>query len=157
MLFTWLNPALRRAAGSSIAVELLMITSYFAVGVTFFTLVEIKTCESAACRDRCDRLSTLSTIRPPGRCEEHWTVVDAIYFITVSVSTVGYGDFAPSTPGTMAFTWVGSHPTLAAPRSHAVPLYRALAVPCCASQPVPSPPCDLPPPRRRTAVTQRLI
>ena len=40
--------------------------------------------------------------------KRHWTVVDALYFCTVSMSTVGYGDLSPSTPGTKAFTllWI---------------------------------------------------
>jgi hypothetical protein len=35
---------------------------------------------------------------------EDWTVIDSIYFVTVSVSTVGYGDFAPTTDHGMLFT-----------------------------------------------------
>ena len=40
---------------------------------------------------------------PPASLEdcreaEPWTLIDALYFCTVSMSTVGYGDFAPSSP-----------------------------------------------------------
>jgi len=35
---------------------------------------------------------------------EHWSVTDCIYFITVSISTVGYGHFVPSTDNSRVFT-----------------------------------------------------
>ena len=40
--------------------------------------------------------------------KRHWTIVDALYFCTVSMSTVGYGDLTPSNPGTKTFTlaWI---------------------------------------------------
>lgn len=34
---------------------------------------------------------------------ENWTVIDAIYFTTVLLTTVGYGDIAPTTPGGKLF------------------------------------------------------
>jgi len=39
---------------------------------------------------------------------EGWTVLEAVYFCMVTMSTVGYGDFSPSTDGTKVFTtfWV---------------------------------------------------
>lgn len=33
-----------------------------------------------------------------------WSVLDAVYFAHVTMSTVGYGDLSPSTPGSQAFT-----------------------------------------------------
>ena len=36
--------------------------------------------------------------------EEGWTLVDAFYFTVVTMSTVGYGDYSPSSPGTKALT-----------------------------------------------------
>jgi len=36
---------------------------------------------------------------------EGWSIVDAIYFSVMTMSTVGYGDFAPSTPYTRSFIW----------------------------------------------------
>ena len=35
-------------------------------------------------------------------------IIDSLYFCTVTMSTVGYGDLTPSTPGTKAFTalWI---------------------------------------------------
>ena len=35
---------------------------------------------------------------------EGWTFLDAVRFMCVSISTTGYGDFVPSTPGTRIFT-----------------------------------------------------
>jgi voltage-gated potassium channel len=36
--------------------------------------------------------------------EEKWDILDAIFFITVSVSTVGYGDLHPTTDNSRLFT-----------------------------------------------------
>lgn len=35
---------------------------------------------------------------------ENWNVTDCIYFLTVTISTVGYGDFSPTTDGSRMFT-----------------------------------------------------
>jgi Ion channel len=35
---------------------------------------------------------------------EDWTVVQALYFSVVTLTTVGFGDFAPTTAGTQIFT-----------------------------------------------------
>jgi voltage-gated potassium channel len=35
---------------------------------------------------------------------EDWTIIQALYFSVVTLTTVGYGDFTPSTPGTQIFT-----------------------------------------------------
>ena len=35
---------------------------------------------------------------------EDWTIIEAFYFSIVTLTTVGYGDFAPTTPGTQIFT-----------------------------------------------------
>lgn len=36
--------------------------------------------------------------------EEDWSLADCIYFITVSITTVGYGDFAPTKDNSKVFT-----------------------------------------------------
>jgi voltage-gated potassium channel len=37
---------------------------------------------------------------------EDWTIIEALYFSVVTLTTVGYGDFSPTTPGTQIFTIV---------------------------------------------------
>jgi voltage-gated potassium channel len=35
---------------------------------------------------------------------EDWTIVEALYFSVVTLTTVGFGDFSPTTAGTQIFT-----------------------------------------------------
>ena len=37
---------------------------------------------------------------------EDWTIIESLYFCIVTLTTVGYGDFTPTTPGTQIFTIV---------------------------------------------------
>ncbi|ADB49043.1 potassium channel family protein [Conexibacter woesei] len=37
---------------------------------------------------------------------EDWTIVEALYFSVVTLTTVGFGDFTPTTAGTQLFTIV---------------------------------------------------
>ena len=37
------------------------------------------------------------------RFEEGWTVIDALYYCVVTLTTVGYGDLHPTHPGTQIF------------------------------------------------------
>ncbi len=37
---------------------------------------------------------------------EDWTVIESLYFCIVTLTTVGYGDFSPTTAGTQIFTIV---------------------------------------------------
>ena len=37
---------------------------------------------------------------------EDWTVIEALYFCIVTLATVGFGDFTPTTAGTQIFTIV---------------------------------------------------
>ena len=35
---------------------------------------------------------------------EGWTIIESLYFSVVTLTTVGFGDFAPTTPGAQIFT-----------------------------------------------------
>ena len=37
---------------------------------------------------------------------EEWTIIESLYFCIATLTTVGYGDFSPTTPGTQIFTIV---------------------------------------------------
>ena len=37
---------------------------------------------------------------------EDWTIIESLYFCVVTLATVGFGDFTPTTPGTQIFTVV---------------------------------------------------
>ena len=40
------------------------------------------------------------------RAVEDWTWVDSVYFTVITLTTVGYGDLSPTTPGSKIFTIV---------------------------------------------------
>uniref|UniRef100_A0A7S4T1P3 EF-hand domain-containing protein n=1 Tax=Alexandrium monilatum TaxID=311494 RepID=A0A7S4T1P3_9DINO len=64
-----------------------LVIMYVTIGTLFYSSVEETSCTTGTCK---------------------WSIVDSIYFCTVTMSTVGYGDFIPSMPGTRAFTvlWI---------------------------------------------------
>jgi len=85
-----------------------IVVPYYTVACMFYCTVEKKPCEAASVRP---------PLPPPppappfegvasGTCEEPWTVIDALYFTTVSVSTVGYGDLVVSSDLSRLFTAV---------------------------------------------------
>lgn len=77
----------------------LLVLTYVGIGIAVYHSVEDKDCE--------DDDGTYHNYRKAdGTCR--WSVIDIVYFCTVTMSTVGYGDFSPSTPGTKVFTiiWI---------------------------------------------------
>mmetsp|Transcript_29745 Transcript_29745/g.67355 ORF Transcript_29745/g.67355 Transcript_29745/m.67355 type:complete len:356 (-) Transcript_29745:177-1244(-) len=80
-----------RAALKRNAKTFAIILIYLSVGCLFYTQVEEKDCESQA------------PVTVAG-CKEPWTLIDALYFSMVTMSTVGFGDFKPGSPGSRVFT-----------------------------------------------------
>ena len=74
---------------------------YMVVGVLVyaFGFEEVKLCESDEALEAAD-----DGLGEP--CLERWTWVDALYFSMATMSTVGYGDLAPGSSGSRAFTVV---------------------------------------------------
>lgn len=64
-----------------LSVSTMLSIAYVGIGIAVYHSVETKGCDDA-----------VATCR--------WSVIDAIYFCTVTMSTVGYGDLSPSTPET---------------------------------------------------------
>ena len=117
---------LRKFLSGPRMVEVEIVVVYLFVGIVFYSQTEGKTCESEECESNCvrrdgesdDELIERVALINPYRiraslnetgvlvCEERWTVIDALYFCMVTVSTVGYGDFYPQTVLSMIFTVV---------------------------------------------------
>lgn len=123
---------------ANVGVNLFVICSYFVIGALYYRLNEYKpvACESnrTASLNSSTPVFTREELGPivdtmareleagakvsdalelAGRklgivCQESWTVVDSVYFVVVTMSTVGYGDLTPSSDGSRAFTsaWI---------------------------------------------------
>ena len=87
------------------------VLSYIWVGVAFYRCVERKACTPAAAAAAqagnatdcdCDAGKYLDNFG--SACTTPWTFVGCIYFSIVTMSTVGFGDFSPSSDGSKLFT-----------------------------------------------------
>ena len=79
------------------AIILFVIIVYLAIGVSVFMTNETKPCESDAALAAFDDADG-------GDCAEPLTFIDALYMSIITISTVGYGDFTPSSSGMRIFT-----------------------------------------------------
>lgn len=89
--------------GFQALVTVVVVTLYMVLGSLIYRhgFAETKECESAAAL----AAHNVSSGEP---CTELWSVIDTLYFIMVSMSTVGYGDLTPTTIACRVFTvfWV---------------------------------------------------
>jgi len=69
---------------------IIIVVPYYAIGCIYYCINERKPCEFNQPAD--------------STCTEPWTVIDALYFMTVSMSTVGYGDLTVESGGSRLFT-----------------------------------------------------
>ena len=91
---------------------LVLFVLYLVTGWLVYTygFVETKGCESAdALAAHAEMLANQSASGEFGsvelaECTEPWTAIDALYFSMATMSTVGYGDFSPSTWYSQIFT-----------------------------------------------------
>ena len=77
--------------------KMLVVVLFIGLGLMVTMAAESKSCESA------DALAAHAD-DSEGECTEAYTVIDAFYFSMVTMSTVGYGDFSPSSTGFRVFT-----------------------------------------------------
>ena len=112
---------------------LILLLAYLGVGLLFYIHVETKECSAPPTLADSDVLAgadytylsygeareatgdagsgggapcpvVAAAVNTASNCTEPWSVVDAIYFSMVTMSTVGYGDFSPSTWYSQIFT-----------------------------------------------------
>lgn len=101
-----LGRAVSRRKLYSVERMLLVVVIYFGVGIAFYVNVEDRPADD--CRESAHAQAgpvngTSGT--SDGTCHRvRWSVTDAVYFSMVSMSTVGYGDLAPSTTASRVFT-----------------------------------------------------
>ena len=77
---------------------IIVAVPYYAAAALMYTSFQTKACES-----------TVMLSEPnydPATCRESWTIIDSVYFATVSMSTVGYGDLTVQGPVSRLFTAV---------------------------------------------------
>lgn len=67
----------------------IIVIVFLAVGCAFYVIVDEKPCADESADEG---------------CTENLTFIDALYFCMVTMSTVGYGDFSPTTTGSRVFT-----------------------------------------------------
>ena len=78
----------RRPMVAGMSYTLLVTFVYVAIGCLVYMTQEPRVCDDLSSSD----------------CK--WTFTDSVYFCTVTMSTVGYGDLSPTMPGTKVFTFV---------------------------------------------------
>jgi len=74
---------------------------YYGIAVLFYVTLETKPCESSHALHVHEAAGG-----SPSTCLEPWTAIDALYYTTVSMSTVGYGDISASDNLSRTFTAV---------------------------------------------------
>ena len=83
---------------------------YYVIGAAVYHLLETKHCEKPALPQGGCGCGASFTVRAEDKvkCREPWSMIDGLYFTTVSMSTVGYGDLSCSTNLSRAFTglWI---------------------------------------------------
>lgn len=72
--------------------DILLVVIYIAIGVAANIATEVKPCEFSD--DSGDD------------CVEGFTFIDSLYLTIVTISTCGYGDFSPTSPGMKVFTCI---------------------------------------------------
>lgn len=77
---------------------IIIAVPYYTIGMIFYAALQTKPCESI--------VALSEPNYDPATCVEPWTLVDGLYFTTVSMSTVGFGDLTVRGNGSRFFTAV---------------------------------------------------
>ena len=100
----------RRRLAKDLATKFTFIGGFLGIGVLFYRVVERKECTSGSDNCQCVHENGTAVYHvvdgqlQEWSCTEPWSVIDSLYFATVTMSTVGYGDFSPTKGGSRVFT-----------------------------------------------------
>ena len=73
----------------NIIIAIVVLTVYYGLAILYYTTRALKTCKNV--------FNEAPGTNCSDTCMEGWTPADAVYFATVTMTTVGYGDLRPLT------------------------------------------------------------
>ena len=80
----------------NIIIAIVVLTVYYGLAILYYTTRALKTCKNV--------FNEAPGTNCSDTCMEGWTPADAVYFATVTMTTVGYGDLKPHNTENMLVT-----------------------------------------------------